>query len=51
MSRHAAPAGARERGNLQINAGGHGIPEWMRRALLTAPGISRLVRLREDARS
>ncbi len=40
-----------DRGNLQIKTGERSIPEWMRRALLAAPGISRLVRLRDDARN
>lgn len=38
-------------GNLQIKTGGRNIPEWMRRALLAAPGIARLIRLRDDARN
>ena len=37
--------------NLQIKTGERGIPEWMRRALLAAPGISRLIRLKNDARN
>ncbi len=37
--------------NLQLKTGERGIPEWMRRALLAAPGISRLIRLRNDARN
>ena len=37
--------------NLQIKTGERGIPEWMRRALLAAPGISRLIRLRDEARN
>jgi putative hemolysin len=37
--------------NLQIKTGERGIPEWMRRALLAAPGISRLIRLKNDAKS
>lgn len=37
--------------NLQLRTGERGIPEWMRRALLAAPGISRLIRLRNDARN
>ncbi|HEY6924279.1 MAG TPA: GNAT family N-acyltransferase [Steroidobacteraceae bacterium] len=37
--------------NLQIKTGERGIPEWMRRALLAAPGISRLVRLKDDAKN
>jgi putative hemolysin len=40
-----------DRGNLQIKTGERGIPEWMRRALLAAPGIARLVRLRDDAKN
>jgi putative hemolysin len=40
-----------DRGNLQIKTGERGIPEWMRRALLAAPGIARLLRLREDAKN
>jgi putative hemolysin len=40
-----------DRGNLQIKTGESSIPEWMRRALLAAPGIGRLVRLRDDARN
>jgi putative hemolysin len=38
-----------DRGNLQIKTGERSVPEWMRRALLAAPGIARLLRLREDA--
>ena len=37
--------------NLQIKTGERGLPEWMRRALLAAPGIARLIRLREDAKN
>lgn len=37
--------------NLQIKTGERSIPEWMRRALLAAPGISRLIRLKNDARN
>src|ERR1700742_4575941 len=37
--------------NLQIKTGERGLPEWMRRALLSAPGIARLLRLREDAKN
>src|SRR5438105_13276068 len=37
--------------NLQIKTGERGIPEWMRRTLLAAPGISRLIRLKNDARN
>ena len=37
--------------NLQIKTGERAIPEWMRRALLAAPGIARLIRLRNDARN
>jgi len=40
-----------DRGNLQIKTGERGIPEWVRRALLAAPGISRLIRLRDDAKN
>jgi putative hemolysin len=40
-----------DRGNLQLKTGERTLPEWMRRALLAAPGIARLVRLREDARN
>ena len=40
-----------DRGNLQIRKGESGIPEWMGRALLAAPGIPRLIRLRNDARN
>jgi putative hemolysin len=39
------------RGNLQLKTGERNLPEWMRRALLAAPGIARLIRLREDARN
>jgi putative hemolysin len=38
-------------GNLQIKTGERTLPEWIRRALLAAPGIARLVRLRDDARN
>jgi putative hemolysin len=51
MPRHAARTGAGERANLSIKTGEHGMPEWVRRALLAAPGIARLVKLREDARN
>jgi putative hemolysin len=51
MTRHAARAGAGERGNLQIKTGDRSLPEWMRRALLAAPGIARLIRLRDDAKN
>jgi len=37
--------------NLHIKTGERAIPEWMRRALLAAPGIARLIRLRNDARN
>lgn len=50
MPRHAARSGAGERGNLQIKTGERSIPEWVRRALLAAPGIARLIRLRDDAK-
>jgi putative hemolysin len=40
-----------DRGNLQIKTGERGIPEWVRRALLAAPGIARLIRLRDDAKN
>lgn len=39
------------RGNLQIKTGERTLPEWMRRALLAAPGVARLIRLRDDARN
>ena len=39
------------RGNLQLKTGERTLPEWMRRALLAAPGIARLVRLRNDAKN
>ena len=38
-------------GNLQIKTGERTLPEWIRRALLAAPGIARLIRLRDDARN
>ncbi len=37
--------------NLQIKTGERALPEWARRALLAAPGIARLIRLREDAKN
>ena len=40
-----------DRGNLQIKTGERGVPEWVRRALLAAPGIARLIRLRDDAKN
>jgi putative hemolysin len=40
-----------DRGNLQIKTGERSIPEWVRRALLAAPGIGRLIRLRDDAKN
>ena len=39
------------RGNLQLKTGERTLPEWMRRALLSAPGIARLIRLRDDAKN
>ena len=39
------------RGNLQLKTGERTLPEWMRRALLAAPGIARLIRLRNDAKN
>jgi putative hemolysin len=39
------------RASLQLKTGERALPEWMRRALLAAPGIARLVRLREDGRN
>lgn len=39
------------RGSLQLKTGERALPEWMRRALLAAPGIARLIRLREDGRN
>jgi hypothetical protein len=51
MSRHATQTGAEVRANLQIKTGERNAPEWLRRALLAAPGIARLVRLREDTRN
>ena len=37
--------------NLQIKTGERALPEWACRALLAAPGIARLIRLRNDARN
>lgn len=51
MPRHAAQVSAEERANLNLKTGERSMPEWVRRALLAAPGISRLVRLREDGKS
>jgi putative hemolysin len=51
MPRHAARASAGERADLSIKTGDRSMPEWVRRALLAAPGIARLVRLREDAKN
>jgi putative hemolysin len=51
MPRHAARKSAGERANLNIKTGERSIPEWMRRALLAAPGIARLLRLRENAKN
>jgi putative hemolysin len=44
------------RGNFQVKTGElksreRALSEWMRRALLAAPGIARLVRLRDDAKN
>jgi putative hemolysin len=39
------------RGNLQLKTGERALPDWMRRALLAAPGIARLIRLREDGKN
>lgn len=51
MTRHAARAKGQEREGLQIKTGERNLPDWLRRALLAAPGISRLIRLREDAKN
>ncbi|HVW68222.1 MAG TPA: GNAT family N-acyltransferase [Steroidobacteraceae bacterium] len=51
MSKHAARAKGQERDGLQIKTGERRIPDWLRRALLAAPGISRLIRLRDDAKN
>jgi putative hemolysin len=51
MPRQPAFARAAERADLNIKTGERTMPEWVRRALLAAPGIARLVRLREDGKN
>jgi putative hemolysin len=38
-------------GKLELRTGERTLPDWMRRALLAAPGIARLIRLREDGKN
>ena len=51
MPRHAVQASTDERAKLNIKTGERTMPEWVRRALLAAPGISRLIKLRDDGKN
>ena len=42
---------AAERADLNLKTGERTMPEWVRRALLAAPGIARLIRLRDDGKN
>ena len=50
MPSQPATVSADERASLNIKTGERTMPEWMRRALLAAPGIARLIRLRDGGK-